>query len=187
MIFGHQAAGQNGGSDNQQPTAGPSGGSYIVGAQATDASSFTPASDNTSTPPALAPQDDVSALAPPDELGLGAADSHAEPDVIQQDSPLPVTTSPTDDATAPSIPDSDLLALKQQALSDLGPLINQLDQTPEERFRTTMMMLQSTDNQTLIKEAYAAAQKITDEKARAQALLDVVNEINYFTQQTAKN
>jgi hypothetical protein len=44
-----------------------------------------------------------------------------------------------------------------------------------------MMMIQSTDDQTLIKDAYEAAQQITDEKARAQALLDVINEINYFT------
>ena len=44
-------------------------------------------------------------------------------------------------------------------------------------------MIQSTDNQALIKEAFAAAQAIPDDKARAQALLDVINEINYFTQQ----
>ena len=30
--------------------------------------------------------------------------------------------------------------------------------------------------------AYAAAQGIADDKVRAQALLDIVNEINYFTQ-----
>jgi hypothetical protein len=45
-----------------------------------------------------------------------------------------------------------------------------------------MMLIQATDNASLVKEAYAAANQITDEKARAQALLDVVNEINYFTQ-----
>lgn len=83
-----------------------------------------------------------------------------------------------------STPHADLLVLKQQALNDLGPLVNQLEQTAEERFRTTMMMIQSTDNQDLIKEAYAAAQEIENEKVRAQALLDVVNEINYFTQKS---
>ncbi len=84
-------------------------------------------------------------------------------------------------------PNADLLVLKQQALNDLGPLVNQLEQTAEERFRTTMMMIQSTDNQDLIKDAYAAAQDIKDEKVRAQALLDVVNEINYFTQKSDEN
>jgi hypothetical protein len=75
-----------------------------------------------------------------------------------------------------------LLALKQQALQELSPLVSHLDQTPEEKFRTTMMMIQTTDNQSLIKTAYEAAQAIGDPKAKAQALLDVVNEINYFTQ-----
>jgi hypothetical protein len=45
-----------------------------------------------------------------------------------------------------------------------------------------MMLIQATDNPALVKEAYEAANQITDEKTRAQALLDVVNEINYFTQ-----
>ncbi|MEJ0072751.1 MAG: hypothetical protein WDN27_01515 [Candidatus Saccharibacteria bacterium] len=88
-----------------------------------------------------------------------------------------------EEAPAASLSADDLLELKQEALTQLTPLVDQLDQTPEEKFRTTMMMIQSTDNQALIKEAYDAAQGITDEKVRAQALLDVVNEINYFTQQ----
>ncbi len=75
----------------------------------------------------------------------------------------------------------DLLNIKQQALGQLSPLIDHLDQTPEEKFNTTMMMIQASDNQGLIKAAYDAAQQITDEKKRAQALLDIVNEINYFT------
>ncbi len=78
----------------------------------------------------------------------------------------------------------DLLIIKQNALQQLTPLIDLLDQTPEERFRTTMMMIQSSDNQTLIKTAYEAAQGIKDEKEKARALLDIVNEVNYFTQQS---
>lgn len=46
-----------------------------------------------------------------------------------------------------------------------------------------MMMIQASDNQNLIQSAYEAAHKITDENVKAQALLDVVNEINYFTHQ----
>jgi len=45
-----------------------------------------------------------------------------------------------------------------------------------------MMMIQAADDESLIKTAYEAAQNISDEKVRAQALLDIVNEINYFTQ-----
>lgn len=75
-----------------------------------------------------------------------------------------------------------LLNIKQQALQHLSPLVSHLDQTPEEKFRTTMMMIQASDDQTLIKSAFEAAQGIADDKARAQALLDIINEINYFTQ-----
>jgi hypothetical protein len=78
--------------------------------------------------------------------------------------------------------DPALLNIKQSALQQLTPLVGHLDQTPEEKFRTTMMMIQASDNQDLIKEAYEAAQAISDEKTKAQALLDIVNEINYFTQ-----
>jgi hypothetical protein len=88
-------------------------------------------------------------------------------------------------ATPPTVDsptDPGLLSIKQQALQQLTPLVGHLDQTPEEKFRTTMMMIQGSDNQGLIKDAYESAQQITDEKARAQALLDIVNEINYFTQ-----
>lgn len=79
--------------------------------------------------------------------------------------------------------DEELLKLKQQALHSLAPLVDHLDQTAEEKFKTTMMLIQASDNADLIPEAYEAAGKIEDEKVRAQALLDVVNEINYFTQQ----
>ena len=85
-------------------------------------------------------------------------------------------------AAAQSSKPDDLIDIKEQALSSLQPLVGHLDQTPEEKFKTTMMLIQATDNAALVKEAYDAANQITDEKARAQALLDVVNEINYFTQ-----
>lgn len=76
----------------------------------------------------------------------------------------------------------DLSDIKQQALSQLSPMLGHLDQPPEEKFKTLLMMIQASDDQSLVKEAYETAQKITDEKAKAQALLDIVNEINYFTQ-----
>ncbi len=78
--------------------------------------------------------------------------------------------------------DNDLIDLKQEALTKLSPLVGHLDQTPDEKFRTLMMMIQASDDQRLVKQAYETALKIDDEKERAQALLDIVNEINYFTQ-----
>lgn len=76
----------------------------------------------------------------------------------------------------------ELMSIKQHALQQLSPLLGHLDQTPEEKFRTTMMMIQASDDDALLKPAYEAALQIPDDKTRAQALLDVVNEINYFTQ-----
>jgi hypothetical protein len=117
-------------------------------------------------------------------------DSTSEPsnsDATSPDLPM-VTDQPNDDDShadshtdsTPAV-DEDLLDIKRQALQQLTPLVGQLDQTPEEKFRTTMMMIQAADNQSLIETAYKAAQAITDEKTKAQALLDIVNEINYFT------
>jgi len=98
--------------------------------------------------------------------------------------PAPVAS--TDDNTvipAPKVENTDdLLRIKQEAIHELAPMVDHLDQKPEEKFRTTMMMIQATDNEKLIPAAYAAAKGISDEKVRAQAYLDVVNEINYFTQ-----
>jgi hypothetical protein len=98
--------------------------------------------------------------------------------------PAPAANHPSDDK---SLLDSDstheLIDIKQQALDELLPLIDELDQPPEEKFRTIMMMIQASDNQHLVKAAYETAHSIEDEHARAQALLDIVNEINYFTQQ----
>jgi hypothetical protein len=81
--------------------------------------------------------------------------------------------------------DEDLMAIKADALTALTPLVGSLEQTAEEKFRTTMMLIQASDDRTLVRQAYEAAQAIEDEKVKAQALLDVVNEINYFTSHTS--
>jgi hypothetical protein len=91
--------------------------------------------------------------------------------------PHPAAGGPVDDASP-----HELIDIKQKALTELEPLVGQLDQNPEDKFRTLMMIIQASDDQSLIQSAYAAANEIKDEKVRAQALLDLVNEINYFTQ-----
>ena len=93
--------------------------------------------------------------------------------------PPPVITATVTQST------DDLTIIKNKALTELSPLVSKLDQSPEERYKTLMMMIQASDNQALIQEAYQAAQNIADEKARAEALLNIVNEINYFTQKSA--
>lgn len=99
----------------------------------------------------------------------------------------PGMTQPPAFSLPPSPPaEDDLASIKNQALQSLTPLVDKLDQTPEEKFKTTMMLIQASDNASLIKRAYQAASQIEDEKTRAQALIDVINEINYFTSQNGK-
>ncbi len=105
------------------------------------------------------------------------------------DSPAPsddnlVATSQPQPPAAP-VQDDELLNIKQQALQQLSPLVGQLEQSPEEKFHTTMRIIQASDNHSLVKDAYDAARQIEDDKVRAQALLDIINEINYFTKDDA--
>src|SRR4051812_27115379 len=55
----------------------------------------------------------------------------------------PVVSPPAASATAPPAASGDLLGIKQQALQSLQPLVNHLDQSPEEKFKTTMMLIQA--------------------------------------------
>lgn len=113
--------------------------------------------------------------------GSGSLSTSNDDDVEDQPNLADPSSSPA--AVAPSGPvqDEELISIKQQALEELSPLIGKLEQDPEEKFHTTMRIIQASDNHELIKEAHQAARQIQDEKVRAQALLDIVNEINYFT------
>ncbi len=91
-------------------------------------------------------------------------------------------TTSEDGTSSTSSEDNNLDVIKKDALQQLEPLVDQLELNTEERFKTTMMMLQASDNQSLIKKAYELAQQIDNPKVKAQALLDIVNEINYFNQ-----
>lgn len=123
-------------------------------------------------------------------LDAHAANGQTGAPEVEADAPMPVAEPAATPVTPPADPpvggSDSLLALKQQALQQLSPLVGQLEQSPEEKFRTTMMMIQASDNQDLLQTAYDAANQIPDEKARAQALLDVINEINYFSQTHGK-
>ena len=137
---------------------------------------FTPTDNQASQTP-------ITQSVPPTYTGVGSEDLALQIDEslgklgIKAAPPTPTSTQ-----SVASENSDDLLSIKQQALSQLSPLIGQLDQTPEEKFRTTMMMIQASDDKSLVKVAFAAAQAIEDEKIKAQSLLDIINEINYFTQ-----
>jgi len=83
--------------------------------------------------------------------------------------------------TPPASNNGDLSSIKKDALNDLRPLVGKLDIAPEEKFDTFLLLIRSTDDKTLIEPAYAAAQAIVDESRKAQALLDVIKEIDYLS------
>ncbi len=121
----------------------------------------------------------------PGTLGASVPTSNTSQASEPQGAPplsLPATSEDRHDGPAVPAPgEEELYGIKHEALQHLSPLVEKLDQSPEEKFRTIMMMIQAADDHTLIKSAYQAAQAIPDDKLRAQALLDIVNEINYFT------
>ena len=80
-----------------------------------------------------------------------------------------------------SAPTGDLESIKKDALLELRPLVDKLDLAPEEKFDTYLLLLRSTDDKSLIAPAHAAAQSIVDETRRAQALLDVIKEIDFLS------
>lgn len=90
------------------------------------------------------------------------------PDPAASISPLPAATGELD-------------SIKQQALVELQPLVDKLDVSPEEKFDTYLLLLRSTDDKALIAPAHEAAKSITDETRRAQALLDIIKEIDFLS------
>lgn len=123
------------------------------------------------------PGDSHGVVTTPDEPAVDTAPAAA---TIPSRPPVPVA-SHDDSATDDKGTGDDLHAIKHEALKELGPLVEHIDQTPEDRFDTLMMMIRASDDETLIKPAYEAAQKITDNNKKAKALLDIVNEVNYLT------
>lgn len=130
---------------------------------------------NPSTFTPVMPAQAQSAPPPTDDVAVETA---VEPVSLAQ----PADTTTQAHANASNNIPADLADIKEEALKQLSPLVGKLEQPAEEKFRTIMMMIQASDNHDLIRDAYEAANRIEDEEVKAQALLSVVNEINYFTQ-----
>jgi hypothetical protein len=111
-------------------------------------------------------------VVPEEPKAAPSAEPTAEP---AQVAPIP-TTLPE-----PAASDNDLESIKKDALSELRPLVDKLNVAPEEKFDTYLLLLRSTDDKALIGPAHDAARNIADEARRAQALLDVIKEIDYLS------
>lgn len=100
------------------------------------------------------------------------------PEPAATDTPAPADTS-SEDTTA----SEPLDAIKNAALEELRPLVDKLDVKAEDKFDTYLLLIRSTDDMSLIAPAHEAAKAIQDEARRAQALLDIVKEIDYLSHQ----
>ena len=82
---------------------------------------------------------------------------------------------------ASTLASGELDTIKKAALEELRPLASKLNLPPEEKFDTLLLIIRSTDDKELIGVAHEAAKSIPDETRRAQALLDIIKEVEYFS------
>lgn len=129
--------------------------------------------------PMPAGQANVNSPAPTSVPAAPVAPAAPAPAPLTGPEPAPAMPTP-----APSLPVAagGLDELKKTALEELRPLVGKLNLPPEDKFDTLLLIIRSTDDQTLLEPAHEAAKQITDENKRAQALLDVIKEIDYFAQ-----
>lgn len=145
-----------------------------VSQQSDDASAAEPI---VTTPAPTVPEE-----APATDTETPAAPEEPEPVVP----PMPTVPEPSIDVPetppVPSAGSSELDGIKMEALNELRPLVDKLDVPAEERFDTYLLLLRSTDDKELIAPAHEAAKSIADEARRAQALLDIIKEIDFLSQ-----
>lgn len=102
-----------------------------------------------------------------------------EPEVTTP-APQPEPVSAPTSSPSATGDNGELDSIKKDALSELRPLVDKLNVSPEEKFDTYLLLLRSTDDKALIAPAHDAAKGIADEARRAQALLDIIKEIDYL-------
>ena len=129
--------------------------------------------------PAPAPAADEPVEEPAAEVEAPAEAATAAP----QPTPEPVVEMPDLSSMSASVPsgDSSLDSIKQEALGELRPLVDKLNVSPEEKFDAYLLLLRTTDDKALIAPAHEEAKNITDEARRAQALLDIIKEIDFLS------
>lgn len=118
---------------------------------------------------------DLNSVVPP---APAADDTTALPDPIAEE---PVVAPVIEPPVMPTLSSDDLSGVKQEALTELRPLVDKLNIPAEEKFDTYLLLLRSTDDKTLIEPAHETAKLIEDESRRAQALLDIIKEIDFLS------
>lgn len=131
--------------------------------------------------------------APAKPTGKSGPAQPADPiltDVLAQPAKPAKTKSEPTTATPPSanplghnVDNGALGDIRLQVISELRPLVNRLDfLAPADKFDTLLLLIRTIDDSSLIPMAHQTAMAIPDEVKRAQALLDILKEIDFFTQ-----
>ena len=121
-------------------------------------------------------------VAEPEEPALPDLTEFATPEIEMPDT---ITTVDNNTTLSVSQDDDSLDPIKNQALEELRPLIEKLNIPAEETFEPYLLLIRSSDDKSLIAPAHQTALLIEDETKRAEALLDIIKEIEYLS--SAKN
>lgn len=132
--------------------------------------------------PVVAPDEPADTIQGGDALSFETTPSQAQPVVPVEPAAAAAVPMPT--AIAAPVASGDLESIKKDALTELRPLVDKLNLSPEEKFDTLLLIIRSTDDRTLVAQAHEVAKAIADEGRRAEALLDVIKEIDYFSNGT---
>lgn len=86
-----------------------------------------------------------------------------------------------EETPTPNPSHEELEKIKKEAIEELKPLVDKLDLPPEEKFDILLLIIRSTDDEELVAKAHTTATEIADETRKAQALLDIIKEVDYFS------
>ena len=131
---------------------------------------------------AQAPQQPKVQPSPSKEKSASESDKTSSSEPVRQQ-PKPEVT-PTKAPVSSSSSDNALEDIKNKALNELKPLIDEVNLPPEQKFHTILEIISASNDKELIPKLYAAAESIEDKHERAKALVDVVSEIEYLSAET---
>ena len=128
--------------------------------------------------PSSVPEDDNGELA--ESVGPFPA---PEPEPLPAPEPAPIPDTPIfstpEEPVAEEAPTNlNVHEVKEAALRDLAPLIDKMNIPASRKFDLYQDIFQNLRDYTVIEPAYKAAKNITDENARGEALLALINSID---------
>lgn len=143
---------------------------------------------NSSAPTPVRPANEAVIQPPKKEKMIKAAPSEAANDKpadqvpVATEMPLPTVDNNLADSAKLTTAGGDLQEIKREAVTELRPLVDKLDLAPADKFDVLLLLIRTTNDSSLIAKAHETARQIPDENRRAQALLSIIQEVDYFSQ-----